>query len=67
MKRVFHPSLDSWQDVPDGDVDAWSKAGWLKSQPKHVDLSEAPKVGEHPGIAAVVVDNSTETPTVSTN
>ena len=46
MKRLYHPTLNAWQDVPEGDVEAWSKAGWLKGKPKHVDDSEALPVGE---------------------
>ena len=45
-KRVYHPSLNAWQDVPDDAVDAWKDAGWLKTKPKHVDDSEALPVGE---------------------
>ena len=47
MKRVYHPTNDAFQDVPEGDVDKWAKAGWLKGRPsKHsVDESERPEVG----------------------
>jgi hypothetical protein len=55
MKRVYHPTLPSWQDVPDGDVDSWAEAGWLKSQSKKLDYGDLPEVGSHPGIAAVPV------------
>lgn len=61
MKRVFHPTLSAWEDVPDGDVEAWAAAGWRKTQPKHVDLTDAPPVGEHPGIASVPVEPPTAT------
>ena len=46
MKRVYHPTNNAWQDVLDGDVEAWSKAGWLKTKGKHIDDSEALPVGE---------------------
>jgi hypothetical protein len=46
MKRVYHPSLSAWQDVADDAVESWKDAGWLKSKPKHVDDSSAPKPGE---------------------
>jgi hypothetical protein len=55
MKRVYHPHLDSWTDVPAEDVDKWAEAGWRKTQPKHVNTDDAPEVGEHPGIASVPV------------
>ena len=44
--RVYHPVLNSWQDVPEGDVQAWKDNGWLKTRPKHVDDSEAARPGE---------------------
>lgn len=45
-KRVYHPSLNSFQDVDDAAVESWSSAGWLKSKPKGFDDSEAPAVGD---------------------
>lgn len=45
-KRVYHPTLNSWQDVPEADVETWAKQGWLKTKPKHADTSEALPVGE---------------------
>lgn len=65
MKRVFHPTLNSWQDVPDGDVDKWVKAGWRKTQPQHV-TGDLPEVGSHPGIAAVPVLEDTSTTVTAT-
>lgn len=56
MKRVFHPTLNAWQDVPEGDVEAWSKAGWHKRKGKHVDDSEALPVGEGYEPADVVAE-----------
>lgn len=46
MKRVYHPTLNSWQDVPDDAVKDWTEAGWKATRPKHVDDSEALPVGE---------------------
>lgn len=60
MKRVFHPTLNAWQDVPDGDVEAWSKAGWHKTKGKHIDDSEALPVGEGYEPADVVVEPEPE-------
>jgi hypothetical protein len=67
MKRVYHPTLPSWQDVPDDAVDSWAESGWLKSKAKNVDYGELPEVGSHPGIAAVPVleDVSRSTATTS--
>lgn len=57
MKRVYHPDLNTFEDVPDNKVDEWAEAGWLKTQPKHVTIpAGTPKPGEGPGIAAVAVD-----------
>lgn len=35
-KRVYHPTLNSWADVPDGDVSAWTRKGWKASKPGHI-------------------------------
>ena len=40
-KRVYHPTLNSWQDVPEERVDEWAEQGWLKTKPDHVDDSES--------------------------
>ena len=60
MKRVYHPSLSAWQDVPDDAVESWKDAGWLKSKPKHVDDSEALPVGEgyHPPAVVDISGNA---------
>ena len=65
MKRVFHPTNNAWQDVPEGDVDAWSKAGWHKTKGKHIDDSEALPVGESYVSPPVVVESATETRTAT--
>lgn len=54
-KRVYHPTLNSWQDVPDADVDQWAEAGWRKTAPKHVTTDGLPEPGDTPGIARVPV------------
>lgn len=54
-KRVYHPTLNAWQDVDDAAVKDWREAGWRTSRPEHVDDSDAPAVGEHPGFAHVAV------------
>lgn len=57
MKRVYHPSLDSFMDVADDAVDSWAEQGWLKTKPKHVHIEAGtPKPGEHPGFATVAVE-----------
>lgn len=54
-KRVFHPDLDSYQDVDDKVVDDWAEAGWRKTPPKGRDVSGYPPVGEHPGIPSAAL------------
>lgn len=64
LKRVFHPSLNAWQDVPEGDIQSWKDAGWRMTKPDHVDLSGAAPVGEAlvtPPVA-VVVDTTPPAP-----
>lgn len=59
MKRMFHPTLDSYVDVDDKTAEAYAAQGWKKTQPKHVTVpDDAPKVGEHPGIVSVTVDSA---------
>lgn len=57
MKRVYHPGLDTWQDVPDDNVTEWAEAGWLTKKPKHVDDSAYP-VADAPPVSVPVVDNT---------
>lgn len=33
MKRVYHPTSSAWHDVPDGQVEDWTKLGWKTSKP----------------------------------
>lgn len=68
MKRVYHPNLDSFQDVPDSDVEQWAGAGWLKSPGKaHTSADSYPTVGDHPGFATIPVleDTSPEVTTTA--
>lgn len=62
--RLYHPTLDSWQDVPNGDVKGWTDAGWKAKNPGQVNETGAPPVGEHPGFADIpVLESSTTTTT----
>lgn len=45
MKRVYHPTLPMWEDVPEKDVEQWKDAGWRVTKPAHVDDSDALPVG----------------------
>lgn len=56
MKRVYHPTANAWQDVPDDAVEAWVEQGWRKSKPKHTDDSGALPVGEFYPAAVPVED-----------
>lgn len=49
MQRVYHPTLSSWYDVQDSDVDSWKESGWTTDRPDHFgdDSEEASiEVGE---------------------
>lgn len=63
MKRVYHPTLDTFEDIPDGDVEQWADAGWRKTAPKHVNTDDLPEIGSHPGYAQVPVELEVEAPT----
>ena len=41
LKRVYHPSLNAWQDVPASNTESWKEAGWRMTKPDHVDDSDA--------------------------
>lgn len=56
FKRVYHPTLDSWKDVPAEAVDEWAEAGWRKTPGKHHTTEGLPGVGEHPGFAEIPVE-----------
>jgi hypothetical protein len=73
VRRVYHPTLNSFHDVKASDADKWKKAGWRLTAPDHVDESDAPKVGEGRGVVdipreiPVLEDTSrTTTPTATT-
>lgn len=36
MKTVYHPTLPTSQDVPDGDLRDWLASGWLSTPPEPV-------------------------------
>lgn len=63
--RVYHPTLDSWEDVPADKADQWVDAGWRKTAPKHVNTEGLPKPGETPGIAAVPVETALSSTTTT--
>ena len=72
VRRVYHPTLNSFHDVKASDADKWKKAGWRLTAPDHIDESDAPKVGEGrghvdvPREAPVLEDTSrTTTPTAT--
>ena len=57
LKRVFHPTLDAWQDVDESAAKDWKDAGWRLTRPDHVDDSDAPAVGEF-YVASVPVETA---------
>lgn len=46
MKRVYHPTVNAWQDVPPDAVKDWTDAGWKTSKPEHVHDEDYPPVGQ---------------------
>ena len=46
IKRVYHPTLNTYKDVPVSDVASWAEAGWRKTAPAHFDPSQAPRLDE---------------------
>lgn len=66
LVRVYHPTLESFEDVPKADADKWAEAGWRKTAPKHVDTNEFPAVGSHPGFAQIPVLEDVSSTTTTT-
>lgn len=53
MRRVYHPTLNSWRDIKPADADRWKAAGWRLTKPDHVDDSESlPVQADAPALAA---------------
>lgn len=44
VRRVYHPRLKSWKDVPAGRVEEWKAAGWRVTPPRHFDPGQAPRL-----------------------
>ena len=65
-RRVYHPTLNAWQDVAKSDGEKWKAAGWRLTKPEHADDSDAPAPGEHPGYAQIPVLEDTSTTTTAT-
>lgn len=66
-RRVYHPTLNAWQDVAKSDGEKWKAAGWRLTKPEHVDDSDAPAPGEHPGYAQIpVLEDTSRTTTTAT-
>lgn len=40
MKRIYHPTLNEFRDVPEGDAEKWQKVGWRYTNPGHVTAAE---------------------------
>ena len=62
MRRVYHPTLNAWNDVEDNAADSWKATGWRLTKPDHVNDDDAPAVGDHPGYATIVVDDTGDAP-----
>lgn len=44
--RVYHPTLDAFEDVPESERETWKKAGWRVTKPDHVDDTVAVPVAD---------------------
>lgn len=44
VRRVYHPTLNSYQDVPAASVEEWKAAGWRLTAPDHFDPAIAPRL-----------------------
>lgn len=44
ITRVFHPSLDTWHDVPTEQVGDWHDAGWTAEPGDHNNVDTYPSL-----------------------
>lgn len=60
-RRVYHPTLNAWQDVPKASADEWKAAGWRLTKPDHIseDVEPAPLVENEP-VVVTTTDASPE-------
>ena len=58
--RVYHPTLNSWQDVRADAVSDWTDLGWKTTKPDHIDDST------HPFVELRESDGGTAEPIVTT-
>lgn len=64
-KRVFHPTLDAFTDVPAAQADSWKTLGWRFTNPGHVNEGiEQPVLAARPPSASTLVTAS-EDPTIT--
>lgn len=52
-RRVYHPTLDAFQDVPSGDAEKWKASGWRLTRPAHVTDGADSDVENEPVIVTV--------------
>lgn len=57
-RRVYHPTLDAFLDVPRADAEKWKAAGWRLTRPAHV-IDDSGAVVE---VGPVIVTATDSTP-----
>lgn len=63
-RRVYHPTLNGFKDVPKDSADAWKKAGWRLTPHEGIDETDARPLGSYtPAQVPVLEDTTTATTT----
>lgn len=55
-RRIYHPTLDAYKDVPKKSADAWKAAGWRMTRPDHVTEPDVIAPEEQEPVIVTVTD-----------
>ena len=47
VTRVYHPTLDTWHDVPTDDVETWYEQGWTATPSEHNSVDDYPELVDY--------------------
>lgn len=56
MKRVYHPTVNSWYDVQDEKVADWEEQGWLQERPEEFSDAEQTPLPVDPEVEIAIID-----------
>lgn len=66
MRRIYHPHMNEYRDIPASNADSWKASGWRMTNPGHVTAREGldgparavtdtfpTRVGDNPGVETI--------------